>query len=347
MRDLTIRLAALDAGAAAALRVISYFDELVQHRAGLSAVVRGVAVLSGFPAGLADERRHLRIRVLPDGTSAAGAVEADPDTAWISTPPSSQEPVLWIESQDDPGGLHALILERARLAVESLDRNQPPAPYSADAGRWAAVVVDAAASPEARTGALQRLGLNDTSTACAVAKLGEPPLIFRTADLARSSAVDRRTGIGPLVPALDLPRSWEEAQLALRLSAEGTATDPGARVVLASEAGGLLDLARSITPTTPVAEDVAALDRVATAAPPLLETLHAISVTSSLRDAAASLHMHHSTVQERVSRAERVLGWSTTPPNGRFRLQLAFVLRRLHRPQQLTGGAAPPASHRP
>ncbi|MCF4120557.1 helix-turn-helix domain-containing protein [Antribacter sp. KLBMP9083] len=337
MRDLTIRLAALDPGAADAMRVISYFDALVEHHAGLSAVVRGAAVLSGFPAGLADERRHLRIRVLPDGTSGAAA-EAGPDPAWLSTPPSSS-PVLWIECRDDPTGLHTLILERARLAVESLDRTRPSAPDSADEGRWATVVVDPQASPEARVGALQRLGLNDKSTACAVAMLDGPPVIFRTADLARQSAGDRRAGVGPVVPALELPRSWEEARLALRLSAEGTSTDPGERVVLSSEAGGLLALARSITSTTPVSDDVVALDRVATTAPPLLETLHAISVTSSLRDAATSLHMHHSTVQERASRAERVLGWSITSPNGRFRLQLAFALRRLHRAEATVDAA--------
>lgn len=338
MRDLTIRLAALDPGAADALRVISYFDALVQHHAGLSAVVRGAAVLSGFPAGLADERRHLRIRVLPDGASAAGTAGAGPDAAWLSTPPSSS-PVLWIESRDDPTGLYALILERARLAAESLDRTRPPVKDSADDGRWATVAVDPQASPEARAGALQRLGLNDTSTACAVAVLGGPPEIFRTGDLARQSAGNRRAGVGPVVPANELPRSWEEARLALRLSAEGTATDPGERVVLSSEAGGLLALARSVTATTPVADDVVALDRVAATAPPLLETLHAISVSGSLRDAAASLHMHHSTVQERASRAERTLGWSITSPNGRFRLQLAFALRRLHRAEATVDAA--------
>ena len=57
-----------------------------------------------------------------------------------------------------------------------------------------------------------------------------------------------------------------------------------------------------------------------------------IASTTSLRAAAAHLRIHHSTLQERLLRAERALGWSVTDPHGRLRFQLALVLHRLHRP---------------
>ena len=55
----------------------------------------------------------------------------------------------------------------------------------------------------------------------------------------------------------------------------------------------------------------------------------AVASTPSLRTAASVLLVHHSTLQERVAAAERVLGWDIRDPQGRLRLQLALVVRRL------------------
>jgi hypothetical protein len=55
MKDLEVRLAALDPDAGAAIRVIGYFDRLTEAGAGLEAIVRGAAVLAGCPARLPDE----------------------------------------------------------------------------------------------------------------------------------------------------------------------------------------------------------------------------------------------------------------------------------------------------
>ena len=67
MKDLAVRLAALDADAGAALRVISYFDRLAEARAGLHAIVRGAVVLAEAPARLVDEERRVRVRIGVDG----------------------------------------------------------------------------------------------------------------------------------------------------------------------------------------------------------------------------------------------------------------------------------------
>ncbi|MCO8277943.1 hypothetical protein M1L60_45965, partial [Actinoplanes sp. TRM 88003] len=73
MKDLAVRLAALDPDAGAALRVIAYFDRLAETRAGLQTIVRGAAVLAGCPARLVDEARRIQVRVQPDGSTATGA----------------------------------------------------------------------------------------------------------------------------------------------------------------------------------------------------------------------------------------------------------------------------------
>ena len=80
MRDLAVRLAALDADAGAALQVIAYFDGLVEGRAGLQSIVRGAAVLAGCPARLIDDERRLRIRVLPSGVPEPR--DESPDEQW-------------------------------------------------------------------------------------------------------------------------------------------------------------------------------------------------------------------------------------------------------------------------
>jgi DNA-binding PucR family transcriptional regulator len=44
-----------------------------------------------------------------------------------------------------------------------------------------------------------------------------------------------------------------------------------------------------------------------------------------------ALLVHHSTLQERIAHAERLLGWPIRDPHGRHRLYLALMLRRLRR----------------
>ncbi|MFG1944228.1 helix-turn-helix domain-containing protein [Nonomuraea sp. NPDC048826] len=148
-------------------------------------------------------------------------------------------------------------------------------------------------------------------------------------------AVGRRRGVGPAVPVLELPESWRLARVALRLAAEGSPQDPGPREVFADELGGLLVLAAAAGPDSAAVPDVLALERAGSAAPSMLVTLYAIAHAPSLRAAAAELTVHHSTLQERVAHAEHLLGWDVRTPQGRLRLQLAFVLRRLARhPEQ-------------
>jgi PucR-like helix-turn-helix protein len=334
MRELVGRLAALDPDAGAAVQVIAYFDQLTQARAGLEAVVRGAAVLSGCPARLADPDRRLHVRVTPDGQRKDLFTTPDPD--WLSVPVTPDGPTLWLEKPDPAGPVEAMVLERAAAAVgEVLDRAWGRAAVGHDPA-LVELLLDATAPEPARLRAARRLGLSTTGLARAIAVEGVGPVIgsgdkYGASDTAAPPVSGRRAGVGPAVPVLDLPASWREAQAALRLTADGTEQDPGARVVYADEMGGLTVLAAAVGPETPPAPDVHALERAASAAPWMLVTLHAVATTASLRAASTALTVHHSTLQDRLTHAERVLGWSVRDVDGKLRLQLALALRRIHR----------------
>ncbi|NIZ90119.1 helix-turn-helix domain-containing protein [Kineococcus rubinsiae] len=329
MRELTVRLAALDPEAGAALRVVSYFDELAAGHAGLQAVVRGAAVLTGGAAGLTDDRRHLSVRVAADGASSPGA----PDPGWLSTP-VDEGAVLWLERTGPARMVDAVVLERAAaLARTVLERTRPLPGAGAAGGRQddalLEVVGDPAADVVARRAAAHALGLAPTAPARAVVFAGGELRV-----LPAHEAVDpggRRVGVGPAGPVEDLPASLAAARRALRLTAEDTPGDPGPRVVHAEQAQALLLLAGTVTPASPPVADVVALERAAAAAPWMLGTLHAVVSAPTRRSAATDLAVHHSTLAERLATAQRLLGWDLHEPSGQQRLHLALVLRRLHR----------------
>ncbi|WP_431034570.1 helix-turn-helix domain-containing protein [Streptomyces sp. P6-2-1] len=360
MRELAGRLAALDPDAGEAVRVIAYFDRLTAERAGLEALVRGAAVLAGSAARLADPAHGVRIRVEPDGRRVDGPARTPvpPGTDWPGVPLGPGGPrVLWLERPGEPGPVGAMVLERAATAVRAaLDRTRGrvpviPGPPERDSAS-VEVLLDADAPAPARELAARRLGLGPLARAFARAD-GTADVADATHDsgahdsAAHDSAAHEgagreghapegvphtpRTGIGPAVAPLDLPYSYAQARIALRFTAEGTPADPGSRWIRAEELGGLSVLAAAVGPRTAPVPDVTALRRAHEAAPWALLTLHAVAAHTSLRTAAAALTVHHSTLQERLAHAERLLGWNVREPAGRLRLQLALALDRLHR----------------
>ncbi|QWB21595.1 helix-turn-helix domain-containing protein [Streptomyces koelreuteriae] len=465
MKELAGRLTALDPDAGAAVRVIAYFDRLAESRAGVEALVRGAAVLSGCPARLVDPERRVHVRVQPDG--ARQDTETPPDPTWPSARLSPNGPaLLWLErgggasegaagsgsgvaitEQDgatpsradeeqggaEPGGVvaedagaapdrvdaeqeeaapgrviamptaagpgmataghggatpsrvasqqaeaapgrvttkqpgpapsqvvaaragtqpgaadsepaahslsvvDAVILERAAAALRLvLDRTRGRAP--ADDPALVETLLDATAPEQARLYAARRLGLDLTAPARVLAPLGDRPRVVPAgagvAGVAgsRPAPPEARLGVGPAVPVLDLPRSWTAARTALRFTAEGTPQDPGPRVVHADELGGIALLADLVVPGAEPPPDVRALEAAAATTPWLSATLHAVASTTSLRAAAAGINVHHSTLQDRLTHAEHLLGWPLRTPQGRLRLQLALAMRHLARP---------------
>ncbi|MEV7387350.1 MULTISPECIES: helix-turn-helix domain-containing protein [unclassified Streptomyces] len=141
-----------------------------------------------------------------------------------------------------------------------------------------------------------------------------------------------RAGVGPAVAVADLPDSWAAARTALRFSSDGGAQEPGGRpVVHSDELGGVALLAGLVVPGAEPAPDVRAVEAAAADAPWMLRTLHAVASTASLRAAAVEVNVHHSTLQDRLTHAEHLLGWPVRTPQGRFRLQLALTMRQLMR----------------
>ncbi|MEU1256231.1 helix-turn-helix domain-containing protein [Streptomyces chartreusis] len=329
MKELAGRLTALDPDAGAAVRVIAYFDRLAEGRAGLEALVRGAAVLAGVPARLVDVERRVRVRVEADGTRRESETATDPAWPSVALTPGGVA-ALWLEraGQAEPSVVDAVILERAAGVIRVvLDRTRGRAP--ADDPALVETVLDASAPEAARLHAARGLGLDPAAPARVLAPLDGRPVVVP----AYPDAVPPvgRVGVGPAVPVLELPRSWSEARVALRFSAEGTAQDPGPGVVHADELGGIALLADVVVPGAEPPPDVQALEAASAAAPWLLGTLHAVASTVSLRAAAAEINVHHSTLQERLAHAEHLLGWPLRTPQGRFRLGLALAMRHLAR----------------
>ncbi|MGW0706387.1 helix-turn-helix domain-containing protein [Streptomyces sp. NPDC002643] len=340
MKELAGRLTALDPDAGAAVRVIAYFDALAESRAGIEALVRGAAVLAGCPARLVDAERRVRVRVETDGERRDS--DAAPDPGWPSAPlVPGGAPAFWLERPGaaEPGVVDAVILERATGALRVvLDRTRGRAPLSpADDPALVETVLDPTATESARLHAARRLGLDpdaSTTRARAVAPLSGRPRVLVVRQDGGAGAVGLpagRVGVGPAVAVLGLPGSWAAARTALRFTAEGTAQDPGERIVHADDLGGLALLAESIIPGAEPPPDVRHLERAAADAPWMLATLHAIATTSSLRAAATGINVHHSTLQDRLTHAEALLGWPLRTPQGRLRLHLALTMRHLAR----------------
>lgn len=355
MQQLALRLSALDPEAGAALRVVTYFDQLAAGSAGLTAVVRGAALLTGSPALLVDPRRRLRVRVDVDGTAtpssspstaATAGGGAVPDPAWLSAPVDDVDDgaVLWLERPGPARVVDAVVLERAAALLHSVLTRTRPLRGSAPEPDEAAVEVllDPTADRAARERAARALGLAPTGAHRVVAAEGAAPRVVTAggpsggggSSVGAGSAVTGltgRIGVGPAAGLEGLPASWRDARAALRLAADGTADDPGPRVVVADEVPALLLLADAVGADTPRSADVAALDAAAAAAPWALVTLDALSRCGSRRTAAAALGIHHSSLTERVRVLERHLGWSLDEPAALLRLSLAVVVRRLHR----------------
>nr|WSY49694.1 helix-turn-helix domain-containing protein [Streptomyces sp. NBC_00886] len=371
MKELAGRLTALDPDAGAAVRVIGYFDRLAESRAGLEALMRGAAVLAGCAARLVDAERRVRVRVEADGTRRDSESLPDPAWPSAALTPGGASALwLERTAEATPSVVDAMILERAAGAVRLvLDRTRGRVPV--DDPELIETLLDPTAPEPARLHAARRLGLDPADPATRARVVvpldGRPRVLAAPRDTGRSggrpvslapppdsdpqAAPDGtgsqpshtvpvhtdaeppagRLGIGPAVPVLDLPHSWAAARTALRFTAEGTAQDPGHRVVHAEELGGIALLAELVAPGAEPPPDVHDVEAAAANAPWLLATLNAVATTTSLRAAAAEINVHHSTLQDRLTHAESLLGWPVRTPQGRLRLQLALTMRHLAR----------------
>jgi hypothetical protein len=361
VKGLLLRLSAVDADAEAAVRVIAYFDALVERGATPVELVRATAALAECPAGM-DRTGTEPLGFRPDG-SPAGEVVA---TGSVEIGPAAGR--VWLARDGGPGPLDDLVLERLAISARLLavPQRRTPAPDLADPGLVELVLAEREA-PEDRARALRLLGL-DTEVpvrALAIAADGDPgaaavALVTRgrpvraarvaviggraamllqphesaatvVADLRaafaerareRAAALAVRVGVGRPVPGLEARTSWMQAKLALRFA---TADDA---IIDHAELGSLALLGELAPERLRVQPDVAALDALPATD---VVALEAFCRTGSLRKAAALLHLHHSSVADRLARVEHELGWRLDEPGDRFRARFALLARRLGR----------------
>ncbi|MBB4684250.1 helix-turn-helix domain-containing protein [Amycolatopsis jiangsuensis] len=368
MKGLLLRLSAVDSSAEAAVRVIAYFDELVAHRATLPDLVRAAASLAECGAGLRyGDRPPLRYgpRGTPAGDTAevpAGAVSAElggevAGKVWLERADGAgplddlvlerfaiaarllgpAEPRPATPHLADPAlvelvlGEQAADEDRARaLVLLGLDSTRPirvvavGAGDGRDPGAPAVALVARGGSPSsarvAVVGGVAAVLLQPREGPDSVVTALRAALASRAREHALPGTV--RIGVGDAADGLDARSSWLQARLAERF-----AVPEAEPLVVHRDLGALTLLADIPAERLRTQPDVRALDALPGAGD--LETLEAFCRTGSLRQAAVTLHRHHSSVATRLAHVEDVLGWSLDDPAGRFRARFALLARRL------------------
>ena len=345
MQELAGRLAALSPEAEESFRVITYFDALVADGAGLEAVVRAAAVLSGVPAVATLPGRSIRVTAdglrsrgacAPEGTGSRAAARAaapaetgqDPERPrWPELRSGTSAVLLEREGAAQPHD--ELILERCLLAVVALVARTHPESTATE------ILLDAARSESERASAAARLRLapGQAVTVWATAVEAPAPGGDRTAVvpdphgplrawlLDPDAAAPSAQAGGATAPSpADLPDAWRDARIAARL------TEPCRPIVRAEELGVLIELARSEIPGIATHPDVAALSALA---PGAREALQVLSRAPSVRAAADELGVHHSSLQQRHASLTRQLGYDPRSSEGRLRYEAAHLIARL------------------
>ncbi|WP_455567928.1 helix-turn-helix domain-containing protein [Streptomyces afghaniensis] len=284
MKELAGRLTALDPDAGAAVRVIAYFDRLAETRAGVEALVRGAAVLSGCPARLVDPERRVHVRVEPDGTRRD--TDEPPDPAWPSTRLAPDgTAALWLERVGAASGV--VDTGRAGSApgvTETSRAGVTPGVANADHARAASQVGDTG-----RAGAASRAV--DSDRAGVASPLGAPdrtapaPGGVKTVRAGAASGLTEtsRAGVTPGVANADRTRAASQAVDTGRAGAVSRVGHVGqARVassvvdaVILERAAGVLRLVLDRTRGRVPADDPALVETLLDGTAPEAARLHA------------------------------------------------------------------------
>ncbi|WP_043631796.1 helix-turn-helix domain-containing protein [Nonomuraea candida] len=345
MQGLLLRLSTLDADAESAVRVIAYFDSLVRDHAGVPVLLAATARLTQCPAGLLDAATGRRVRASPDGSVDTPASLPRAQVRELG----SGLGAVWIERQGAAHGLDEIVLERYAAAAEViLERaaglmrtGQDPAlvelALSAETGEAersralrllgfdpaAPLRVLAVAPP----GGALAAGLRAMGHHVRAARVGDTEAVLvatasphADAGIGPDLPEGTRAGIGPELPGARAAESWAGARTALRF------TGPHDRVTRWSELGALALFAGLPEQAIAALPDVQAMGRLGEES---RLAVRALCLAGSVRGAATALHLHHSSLAGRITRAESVLGFSLADQPGRLRAHLALALHRL------------------
>ena len=147
-----------------------------------------------------------------------------------------------------------------------------------------------------------------------------------------ASGIPAGSRVGTCEAAADhAPQAWANARTALRLTGVGGNLEPTR--LRYEDLGALATVAQHMTAKAAASDpDVMRIAALAADHPWVVGTMRALATQPSVRQAAALLHLHHSTLQEREALVERHLGWSPRSAAGRPRAITALLLWRLSQP---------------
>jgi len=238
---------------------------------------------------------------------------------------------VWLERSGPAGPLDALILERAARALHALTADAHRSPDG-----LLRIVCDPDASTSDRQDAVTRLRLAGPVTvvlstsgdlqAALRATVGELTVALLPGEPGPLEGI--AGGLAVASDPLSVPEAVEHARVALKLARCAGGVTPS--LVRYHDLGVLAALVERFTPTEAAAlDDVRRLDDLFEGHPWIIETLQAVADQDSLRQAAAVLHVHHSTLQDRMVWLSGQLGYSPNKGRGRQRAAVAVLLWRV------------------
>ncbi len=332
MQELLGRLSALDPEASQGLRVIACFDELMSGGVAVRGLLNAAAALAGVPVGMQRGGEVQRV-------DARGALlSTTPPPRRLSAEAGAGVDV-WIE-RERPLANDAIVLERLALSVRLRLDPRGPASASEAVRRDVAALLDPTTSPAARGEAAARLRLSGGERyRVLVAPLfavwrqhpsGPEDVVWTSHGPVHvvlvqqaATAAGAPLGLGVAASLEQLPRSYRTALIALRLH-DGSAVDP----VCADDLGGLAELLAELSD-----DDGADVDGPGMAGVMShgwgYATVDALVRSSTVREAAREVGVHHSTMTSRVEVITGLLGFDPLTGLGRTRLGIGFLRWRL------------------
>ncbi len=370
MQGLMLKLLNVDAAGERALRVVSYFDQLLLHHPDLESVVRSTAILADCVAGIRLPNNGLAFRINADGVSLPANDPLVP-SASVAVPvndDSSASGHAWLEREGAGGDLDEFILERmALIAAGVIQRSSYSRGFDYASGfsdpALAQLLVNERASEAERSRAARLMGLDHSSPVQIIAWAPDPAanselegsigalreswqrqihLAQLSTDLAIAIVVTRepiqwldsglpgRACTGSIVEAVNAPKSWREAREGLRFAGIGTAWPR----LLDSAAIGSLRILASLDPATVNSDqDVERMQSLweSHGGTESIQMLDYFLHSESVRSAAREAKFHHSSMQNRLSRIEKTLSMNLKSGDGRQRASHALLLWQLFR----------------
>lgn len=341
MQGLLYRLAELDSDSAGLVRVIEYFDALIRHGSDAAALMRASAALADCVVGMD----------IPVALGAGGgAKRCDAHGRWSPQPErprsSSRQVIVdgtvvgtvWIERAGERLSLDEMLVDRMALCAGFIlqPRRAPTATEQTldllfPANQLAVLTACAALGLEPNAEVRVLIHHAGTSLKAAYLKAGRTDAVTIDDYTLTLVSTSRRVDVQPAVHiGLSLPSTASTAHLVVGSAyfalSQASQFNP---IVDAAQFGALNLLAPGNNTEHRFIPDLARAESLHASkiGQELLSTLRAYLRTGSLRAAASRLHLHHSSVADRLKKLSDVLQFDVDSVENRSRaMALIMVL---------------------